>query len=145
MVAKRTLSLTLAALALAFAANPASAQRRADIMRELPDLSGTSEKYEVVSVGIGEGLGTFLVLESATLRIVGGRPRAWFSMLSVTGEALILFEANCLEGQVRSLQSYTYDENDKLLISGTQPGAWSYPPPGSFLEAALQRLCRGAR
>jgi hypothetical protein len=56
------------ALALAFAANPASAQRRADIMRELPDLSGTSEKYEVVSVSPG----AFLILEIATLRTVAG-------------------------------------------------------------------------
>jgi hypothetical protein len=63
-------------------------------------------------------------------------------MLSDTGEALTLFEATCLEGQIRSLQSYLYDPDEKLLISGTGPGAWSYPQPGSFLEAALQRLCR---
>lgn len=103
---------------------------------------------EWTSVGRSVG-GAELLIDFTTLRS-GVRPRAWFmwkypeGTRHGAGSTVILREANCSEGTLRSLSKLYYTEPDgkgEPFQKSNQPEEWEHVPPGTMAEMVLNTIC----
>ena len=83
----------------------------------------------------------------------GGLMQAWTTALtsnsapqSVDRYVVALREVNCQTRRVRALRSAVYHRRDdyEVPMLKDEPDAWTYAAHGSFGEAELEFMCRGA-
>jgi hypothetical protein len=124
-------------------AGPADAQRRSAILADLPDLLSKSQRFELIAAETESDV-RLLFVDKATIRSVGGFPRAWFTSLDSIGELTALIEADCRQERTRTLASFAYDPDDTLTAHRSQPERWVFNPPSSGGDYAVKYLCRDA-
>jgi hypothetical protein len=109
----------------------------------------TSAWADWVFIGAND-LGDTFYVDPATKK-TGKNPRVW--ILTVNGggypedrvyrSTKVLREADCNEGKLRGLSYHWYKGADgtDLIKSENSAQDWSYPAPGSVLEAMYVYLC----
>jgi len=98
---------------------------------------------EWVDIGAPEE-GATTYIDSTRLKIDGQMRRAWVMMEEAGGIGVALFQVDCGDERLRTLQFTAYDEvvsPSAVVFTELEPGPWVFAQPNTAHESVLKFVC----